>query len=171
MISILKNPLRDFYLPLYNLGLQESSHVCYVGSMYKRQGVGATFLLGDILVFLWLLFLIFTQLKLFPCYTFVFDSDQGYYPDVCQLRDEDGHWIFQNDTSGFSGQPNLWTWIVGLPMVLILPYAAGFLLIKGWHRFKKSPSGVLHPQSKSNVVDNHMQNQSSENDRNPHLPS
>lgn len=71
---------------------------------------------------IWSIVLITTRIPVFPCQTFIFDSDQGYYFDICPLVDEDGHVLLQTDTSGFTGIPNNWTWPMLALLVVIFPY-------------------------------------------------
>lgn len=64
----------------------------------------------------------FSNLDIFPCRSFVSDSTQGYYMSTCAFVDEDGHFLFSKDISGYDPLPTIWTWVMGIFLFIVLPY-------------------------------------------------
>lgn len=89
-------------------------------------------------VFFWMVILATTKLEVFPCQTFIFDSDQGYYNSICPLVDDRQVWVFESDTSGFSGIPTTATWLVGIPLIFGLPLVFSTLADLALRKIKKS---------------------------------
>lgn len=100
--------------------------------MFSRRIITGTLILG-VLLFLvaWL-----THLAIFPCQTFIWDSDQGLYNSICPIIDEDGESLIGGDyTSGFEPIPTFWTWVTMAVAFLGVPYGLSVLGNKWWgHR-------------------------------------
>lgn len=84
--------------------------------------------------------------QLFPCKTFAYDSDQGYYPSLCALQDEDDeHFVWQQDENGYYSEP---TWLTYPALALILlgfPLFDSLIITLIWNRFKKKLSTTESP--------------------------
>ena len=68
-----------------------------------------------------ILILAATHLPVFPCLEFIADSDQGYFPTLCPLVNEDGLTIFS--TPGYYDPiTSVWTWIGAAIVLFGIPY-------------------------------------------------
>lgn len=72
-------------------------------------------------IVIWGLGLFFSSLPIFPCQTFVYDSTQGFYPDICPLV-IDGQLITEADGAYEDSRVTPWTWPVLALVLLVFPY-------------------------------------------------
>lgn len=78
-------------------------------------------LLWLVSIIIWAIALLFSSVPIFPCQTFVYDSTQGFYPDMCPLV-IDGHLLVEKSGTYEDTRSTAWTWPVLILVLLIFPY-------------------------------------------------
>ncbi len=77
--------------------------------------------------FLTSLLLTLTSWQLFPCLTFVWDSDRAVQHTFCALFDGHGRFLLHDRHSIYYLRPSAWTWAASAVFFLVLPFIAAFL--------------------------------------------